>query len=78
MVAAIFWAIGAVFIWLLFKGYSTREIMARGWGTQVRIYQRDGEPIMYWFTFWLYLFIAALCTTIGILTTFKIITHHAA
>ena len=78
MAAMLFFAIGAVFIWLLFKGYSTQEIMARGWGTQVRIYQRDGEPIMYWFTFGLYLILATVCTVVGLLIAFKSIAHHAA
>jgi hypothetical protein len=76
MFATLFLAIGAVFIWLLFKGYSTREIMARGWGTQVRIYQRDTEPIMYWVTFWMYVILAVLSTVIGILIAFEIIGHH--
>ncbi len=78
MVQTIFFLIGAIFIWLLIKGHSTREIMARGWGTEVRIYQRDSEPIMYWFTFWLYMIIAAVCTIIGFVITFRIIAHHAA
>ena len=78
MIAIIFFAIGAVFIWLLFKGYSNQEIMARGWGTQIRIYQRDAEPIMYWFTFGLYLLLAIVCTVIGFLMAFKAVANHAA
>jgi|GEM_PF-1430118 len=78
MFATLFFTIGAVFTWLLFKGYATREIMARGWGTQVRIYQRDSEPIRYWITFWMYLILAVLCAVIGILIAFKIIAHPAA
>lgn len=65
MLTTLFLALGAVFVWLLLKGYSTREIIARGWGIQVRIYQRDSEPIMYWVTFGTYLVLAVLCTVIG-------------
>mgnify|MGYP000933223266 FL=1 len=78
MIAIIFFALGAVFTWLLFKGYSTQEIMARGWGTQVRIYRRDAEPIMYWFTFRLYPILVTVCTAVGLLAAFKSIVHHVA
>jgi hypothetical protein len=78
MTATFFFALGAVFIWLLFKGYSTQEIMARGWGIQVRRYHRRSEPIMYWVTFWIYVVIAILCATIGILMVIKTIANHAA
>ena len=69
MIATVFLALAVVFIWLLYKGYSTQEIMARGWGSQVRIYQRSSEPIMYWITFWTYLVIVVICVVVGTLVT---------
>lgn len=78
MIANFFFALGAVFIWLLFKGYSTQEIMARGWGIQVRIYRRSGEPIMYWATFWMYLVITVICIVVGMLIKLKTVETHAA
>lgn len=77
VIATFFFALAVVFIWLLFKGYSTQEIMARGWGIQVRIYRRSSEPIMYWATFWMYLVIAVICVVVGILLTLKIVATHA-
>jgi ABC-type spermidine/putrescine transport system permease subunit I len=78
MIATFFFALSAVFIWLLFKGYSILEIKARGWGSQVRSYHRSSEPIMYWVTFWIYVVIAVLCAAIGILMAIKSIANHAA
>ena len=78
MVAIIFFVLAAVFIWLVIKAHSTQEIMARGWGTQVRIYQRDAEPFKYWFTFGLYLIIATICTVVGFLALFKNIAQPVA
>jgi hypothetical protein len=78
MVASIFFSLGLIFIWLLFKGYSTQEIMARGWGTQVRTYRRSSERIMYWVTFWMYLVIVVICVVVGILITLKNVPTHAA
>ena len=73
MFATLFFVLDAIFIWLLFEGYSTQKIMARGWGIQPRIYERDSEPIMFWVTFWTYLIIVVVCTVIGILLAFNII-----
>lgn len=78
MFAIFFFALAVVFIWLLFKGYSTQEIMARGWGIQVRIYRRSSEPIRYWVTFWTYLVCAVICLVGGILLTFRSVAIHAA
>ena len=78
MFAIIFFALGAVFSHLLFKAYSTGEIMARGWGIQVRIYRRDEEAIMFWFTFGLYLVLVAICAVVGVLLAFKGIAHQVA
>ena len=71
MLATFFFVLAVVFIWLLFKGYCTQEIMARGWGNQVWIYRRSCEPILYWVTFWMYLVIAVICVVAGILLTLK-------
>lgn len=70
MFAAIFFMLAIVFGWLLLKGHATGEIMARGWGTQVRIYQRSSEPFMYWFTFILYLVIVGICVVVCVLSLF--------
>lgn len=78
MSAVIFLAMGAVFIWLLAKGRSTGEIMARGWGASVRIYRRDSDTVMYWITFWMYLILALLCTIVGIVMAFKTMANHVA
>ncbi len=78
MSAAIFLAMGAVFVWLLLKGRSTGEIMARGWGTRVRIYRRDSDTVMYWITFWMYLILALLSTIVGIVIAFKAMANHVA
>ena len=77
MVASFFFVLGAVFIWLLFKGYSTQEIMARGWGIQVRRYRRSSEPLLYWATFWMYVLVAVICVVVGLLITLKTIAPHA-
>lgn len=71
MVATLFFVLAVVFIWLLFKGHSDQEIMARGWGTQVRKYQRSSEPIMYWATFWMYLVIVVMCLAASSLLALK-------
>lgn len=78
MAAIVFFAIDAVFVWLLYKGYSTQEIIAQGWGARVRIYHRDSEPIMYWLTFGLYLILVTICTVVGLLIALSNIGHHAA
>lgn len=71
MIATFFFSLAVVFIWLMFNGYSNQEIMARGWGIQVRIYRRSSEPFKYWATFWMYLAIAVICLVVGILLTLK-------
>ena len=78
MFAALFFALAVVFIWLLYNGYSSQEIMARGWGVQVRMYQRSSEPVMYWVTFCTYLVIVVICVVFGILLTLKAFTTNAA
>jgi len=56
---------GLFFFYMLFNAFLSREIKARGWGFSTRIYQRDGEPIMYWVNFIIYLTMAVCTTVIG-------------
>lgn len=67
MYATIFLLLGGVFFWLAFKGYSSGEIMARGWGVEVRIYRQADEPVRFWLTFWLYVALTLVAFTLAIL-----------
>ena len=58
MFGLLFLALGILFTWLLLKGYSSGEIMGRGWGISTRMYRREDQPIWYLITFWSYLFCA--------------------
>jgi hypothetical protein len=78
MFATFFLVIGVLFFWLIFKGLSEQEIMGRGWGSNVRIYRRDNEPIRYWVTFGSYLVCAVSSTVFGILMVLKMLSHRSA
>ena len=67
MFAIIFLAMGLLFFWLVYQASSTREILARGWGFNTRVYNRDREPVWYWVTFVSYLVCAIVATTFAIL-----------
>ena len=59
-----------------FYGYSgmataKAEVMARGWGAEVRIYQRKHEPFMYWFTLVLYFMLTILCSVLVAMLRFR-------
>jgi len=71
MFATFFLAAGALFFWLVFKGYSDQEVKGRGWGFSIRIYRRASEPIMYWVTFVSYLVCAVWSSVFGILMVLK-------
>ncbi len=58
MFSLLFLALGILFLWLMYKDFPSREILARGWGFSTRTYSRDDEPIRYWITFWSYLICA--------------------
>lgn len=68
MLGLLFLALGILFTWLLFKGYSSGEIMGRGWGFSTRLYSRDDQPIWYWITFGSYLFCAVSAMACAILS----------
>jgi hypothetical protein len=78
MIPTFFLAIGAVFFWMVFSGFSSQEIKGRGWGFSVRIYRRDSEPIMYWVTFSSYLVCAIWATVFGVLAALKMLAKHGA
>lgn len=78
MFATFFLAFGALFFWLVFKGFSEQEIKGRGWGFNIRIYHRDSESIMYWVTFGSYLVCAVWSTVFGILMALKMLSQRAA
>ena len=78
MFATFFLAIGALFFWMVFKGYSSQEIKGRGWGFDILIYHRDNEPVMYWVTFVSYLVCAVWSTVFGILMALKMFSNHAS
>lgn len=65
MAASFFLVMAVVFAWLLFKGYSTGKIMARGWGSEIRLYRRHSEPVWYWVTFSTYVVIVVICVFVG-------------
>lgn len=71
MIATFFLAVGILFFWLAFKDFSSREIMARGWGFSSRIYHRDSEPVMYWVSFLSYLVCAVWASVFGVLMVLK-------
>ncbi|MBK6322516.1 hypothetical protein [Candidatus Aalborgicola defluviihabitans] len=71
MFAIIFLAFGVWFSWLVYQAISTREIVARGWGFNTRIYSRDNEPVWYWVTFTSYSICAVWATTFAILLVQK-------
>ncbi len=70
MIASLFLTIGVLFAVLVFKAFSSREILARGWGSSTRTYCRDEEPIKYWVTLISYLVIAAWTSTFGLIAAF--------
>ena len=37
----------------------------------MRVYQRDDEPLMFWFTFWLYAVIVVVCAVLGVLLALR-------
>jgi ABC-type spermidine/putrescine transport system permease subunit I len=78
MFATFFLAIGALFFWMVFKGFSDQEIKGRGWGFNVRIYRRDSEPIKYWVTFLSYLVCAVWSTVFGVLMALRMLSNHGA
>jgi len=78
MIATFFLAIGAVFFWMVFKAFSTHEIKGRGWGFDIRTYNRDSEPIMYWVTFSSYLICAVWATVFGTLMVLKMLGTRSA
>ena len=43
MFATFFLAAGALFFWLVFKGYSDQEIKGRGWGFRTQIYRATAK-----------------------------------
>ena len=73
MFATFFLAAGALFFWLVFKGYSDQEVKGRGWGFSIRIYRRASEPIMYWVTFVSYLVCAVWSSVFGILMVLRLL-----
>ena len=70
MFGLLFLGLGITFFWLVFKAYSSGEIMARGWGFGTRIYSRDGEPVRYWFTFCVYM-VCAVWSTVFAVVVFR-------
>jgi preprotein translocase subunit SecG len=70
MSALIFLVLGVVFLWLFWNGDSKGEVMARGWGAEIRIYQRNHEPFMYWFTLALYFILTILCVALVMMLRF--------
>jgi hypothetical protein len=71
MIPMVFLAIGALFAWMVFKGFSSQEIKGRGWGFNVRTYHREREPVMYWVTFLSYLVCAVWATAFGVLAALR-------
>ncbi len=71
MISILLLAIGALFFWFLFKAYSSQKIRARGWGTEVRTYHRDTQPMGYWLSFAIYLACAVWATGYGVMVAFK-------
>ncbi|MFZ1731329.1 MAG: hypothetical protein WBQ23_07825 [Bacteroidota bacterium] len=57
MLAILFLMFGILFSVLLWKAVASGEILARGWGFNVRMYSRYDEPVRYWITFVTYLII---------------------
>ena len=60
MFSLLFLTLVIVFCWLMYKGYTSGEIIGRGWGFSTRLYSRDDEPVWYWVTFLSYLACAVL------------------
>ena len=52
---------GFVYLFLLVEGYAKGEIRAKGRVWHVRIYGRETEPGLYWFTFSLYGVLNLMC-----------------
>lgn len=67
MIATLLLVTGILFLWLVFKAFSSREIEARGWGFSTRIYRRDSEPVMYWISLLSYLVIAVWTTVFAVM-----------
>ncbi len=67
MFAFFFLALGLLFLWLVYQAFSTREILARGWGFNTRTYRRDDQPVWYWVTLTCYTICAVWATTFAML-----------
>jgi len=50
MLALAFMVAGIVFAVMVWKALASDEIMARGWGFEVRMYNRYDHPIWFWVT----------------------------
>ena len=58
--AAVFWV-------MLYKATTTGRILARGWGFNTRTYDRNEQPIWFWFTFGTYSIAAAMATAAAVM-----------
>ena len=51
MIAPLLLLLGAFFAYRVFTAWTTGEIVAKGWGFQLRTYDREEEPVMFWMNF---------------------------
>jgi hypothetical protein len=76
MLPTLFLAIGALFFGLVFQAHAAQEIKGRGWGSSVRTYRRDSQPVWYWVTFGCYLVCAVWATAFGVLAALRVLSSR--
>ena len=63
---ALFFILLGVFLFgLVIRAVRSGEIPAKGYGFKMRLYERDGEPLLYWVNFGVYLVTAIVATGLG-------------
>ena len=62
MIAPLLLLLGAFFAYRVFTAWTTGEIVAKGWGWQMRTYDREEEPVMFWMNFVTYVVIVVWTT----------------
>ena len=70
MIAPPLLLLGAFFAYRVFKAWTTGEIVAKGWGFQMRTYGREEEPVMFWMNFVTYVVIVVWTTAFGLMAIF--------
>ena len=61
--AILFFTLGAIFLWHAYQAHTTGKIQMP---KSSRYYDKESSRFLYWFTFWLYVILFALCMVLGL------------